>query len=109
MVRRILAGLALMAVSVGTGWIVITSGANATAAPTGVRAAVSTFQQIACVKYGTPGSAAGNVMWYDWNDSACPVGTYEVKLAQPQPEPTATVTATPSPSPSKTVTATASP
>lgn len=71
----------------------------------------SGFQQIACVEHGQAGSAAGNFMEYDWNDSLCPVGTYEVHLApltdSDSPAPTVTVTVTPSVSPSVSPSATA--
>jgi hypothetical protein len=60
------------------------------------------FQQIACVQFGAPNSAKGNVMLYDYNDAKCPAGTYQVDLANPnpapKPTPTVTVTVTPSPS-----------
>ena len=71
----------------------------------------SAFQERACVTFGHGNTAAGNVMLYDWNDSACPPGTYPVKLAEPGPAPTVTVTATTtvtsSPSSSPTASATA--
>lgn len=70
------------------------------------------FQEIACVHFGQPGSAAGNTMDYDYNDSACPAGTYRVHLAQfPDVDPaaTVTVTATPSASPSASASSSATP
>jgi Collagen triple helix repeat (20 copies) len=33
-----------------------------------------------CVQYGSGASASGNVMLWDWDRSACPVGTYAVSL-----------------------------
>lgn len=64
------------------------------------------WQEIACVHYGTPGSAAGNTMEYDYNDSACPPGTYRVHLANyPDVDPTATVTVTAIPTGTSTATA----
>ena len=69
----------------------------------------SQFQQVACVKFGTPGSANGNVMLYDYNDSACPAGTYRVKLDQPEPVVTVTQTVKPSPSVSASSSVTGTP
>jgi hypothetical protein len=68
----------------------------------------SSFRQIACVQYGKAGSASGNWMQYDWNDSRCPAGTYTVHLA-PVPGPTVTVTETVTPSPSNSVSTSPSP
>lgn len=58
------------------------------------------FQQEACVHFGQAGSSAGNVMDYDWNDSACPAGTYMVHLAQyPDVDAPAVCNLVPTPSP----------
>jgi|SRR5579859_218231 len=61
---------------------------------------VSAFQQEACVHFGQPGSSAGNVMDYNWNDSTCPAGTYMVHLAQyPDVDNPAVCNLVPTPSP----------
>lgn len=71
---RYLAGLtALAAGLVGTA---IGVNANASTSPTTVRTS-----HTACVEHGKPGQVAGNWMLYDWNNSACPAGTYPASLA----------------------------
>ena len=70
-----------------------------------------------CVERGPAGgtNATGNIMEYDWNNSACPSGTYRVQLSgapvvAPTPTPTATTptptptATTPTPTPTPTVT-----
>jgi hypothetical protein len=69
------AGIAVtIAACAGLGFAV-----NAVAAPSGSLPTVSSNARV-CVQYGQTDSVQGNVMLYDWNRSACPVGTYAVNL-----------------------------
>lgn len=96
----------LFAAAIAVGALAVIAGGGAALAAS---SSSSGFQAQACVTFGKAGSAAGNYMLFDWNDSACPPGTYLVHLANyPDVDPTVTVTATPSASASSSASATSS-